>query len=210
MRRVWLSLVAAAGLALAGPAAAETHPFSVHDMLAMDRISDPRVSPDGKLVAFAVSVTDLGSNKRRSDLYLAALDGSWVRRLTAARSQRHTAALEPATARASTSCRRAPDRAGVAKLPLDGGEAEQVTEPAARRRRPRGVAGRRIPCCSRWRCSRQDRPSRPRRASTRRRSEGLGDGSSTGCFVRHWDTWEDGTRNHLFVYPLAVRARRAT
>ena len=21
-------------------------------------------------------------------------------------------------------------------------------------------------------------------------------------FVRHWDTWEDGTRNHLFVFPL--------
>ena len=31
-------------LAAAG-ASAETHPFSVHDMQAMDRISDPRVSP---------------------------------------------------------------------------------------------------------------------------------------------------------------------
>ena len=28
----------------------QTHPFSVHDMLAMDRISDPKVSPDGKRV----------------------------------------------------------------------------------------------------------------------------------------------------------------
>ena len=29
-----------------------THPFSVNDMLAMDRISDPQVSPDGKWIAF--------------------------------------------------------------------------------------------------------------------------------------------------------------
>ena len=26
----------------------ESHSFSVHDMLAMDRISDPKVSPDGQ------------------------------------------------------------------------------------------------------------------------------------------------------------------
>ena len=40
-------------VALAGGAWAEegTHPFSVHDMLAMQRVSDPRVSPDGTLVA---------------------------------------------------------------------------------------------------------------------------------------------------------------
>ncbi len=62
--------------------AAETHPFSVHDMLAMDRVSDPRVSPDGMQVAFGVRATDLEANRSRPDLYLAATDGSGVRRLT--------------------------------------------------------------------------------------------------------------------------------
>ena len=28
------------------------HPFTVHDLLAMDRIDDPRVSPDGKTLAY--------------------------------------------------------------------------------------------------------------------------------------------------------------
>jgi dipeptidyl aminopeptidase/acylaminoacyl peptidase len=82
MRRVWLSLVVALCLAPAGRAWADTHPFSVHDMLAMQRIADPRVSPDGKLVAFTVSVTDLDANKRRNDIYLADVAGTWVRRLT--------------------------------------------------------------------------------------------------------------------------------
>ena len=66
MRRyvcVWFII----GFLLAGAAAAaqiqagteKTHPFSVHDMLAMDRISDSRVSPDGKWIVFNVRETDL-------------------------------------------------------------------------------------------------------------------------------------------------------
>lgn len=37
------------GIAQAQPAS-ESHSFSVHDMLAMDRIGDPHVSPDNKWV----------------------------------------------------------------------------------------------------------------------------------------------------------------
>ena len=29
-------------------------------------------------------------------------------------------------------------------------------------------------------------------------------------FVRHWDTWADGTRNHLFVVRPGERQARAT
>lgn len=62
MRIGWLvlalSIALGAGVMGATPAA-ETHPFSVHDMLAMDRISEPAVSPDGKLVVFTLRTTDL-------------------------------------------------------------------------------------------------------------------------------------------------------
>jgi dipeptidyl aminopeptidase/acylaminoacyl peptidase len=61
----------------------DTHPFSVHDMLAMDRVSDPVPSPDGARVVFAVSRTDLAANRRRSSLWLARCDGGGARRLTA-------------------------------------------------------------------------------------------------------------------------------
>jgi dipeptidyl aminopeptidase/acylaminoacyl peptidase len=74
-----LGLVTTAG---AGRAQVGPHPFSVHDMLAMDRLSDAQVSPDGTQVAFTVRVTDVAANKGRSDLWLAAADGSRVRRLT--------------------------------------------------------------------------------------------------------------------------------
>ena len=60
----------------------ESHPFGVRDLVAFDRISDPRVSPDGRWVAFSVSALDLGANRRRSDLWLVGVDGTGLRRLT--------------------------------------------------------------------------------------------------------------------------------
>ena len=121
-----LSLTVFLGLLAGTVCAAETHPFSVHDMLAMDRISDPRVSPDGKLVAFTVSVTDLEANKRRNDIYLAAVDGSWVRRLTA-----HDASdTQPRWSPDGKSVYFVSTRSGssqVWRIAVDGGEAEQVT-----------------------------------------------------------------------------------
>src|SRR5262245_9293606 len=63
-------------------AAAQTHPFSVHDMLAMDRIAEPQVSADGKSVVFVVRKTDLDANRGRFDLWMAAVDGTGLRRMT--------------------------------------------------------------------------------------------------------------------------------
>jgi Tol biopolymer transport system component len=76
---LWLAIFPA--VSPAAPVAA-THPFSVHDLLAMDRVSDPRVSPDGKQVVFVLSRTDLEHNRRRTDLWLVGADGGGLRRLT--------------------------------------------------------------------------------------------------------------------------------
>ena len=63
-------------LLVAAPAAAKG--LTIDDMLAMRRIGDPAVSPDGKQVAFAVRDTDVDANRGRFDVWLAATDGSSV------------------------------------------------------------------------------------------------------------------------------------
>ena len=64
-----------AGALFAGAAAtAVAAGLTVDDMLAMQRVSDPAVSPDGRWVAFAVRDTDLDANRGRSDIWLAAVD----------------------------------------------------------------------------------------------------------------------------------------
>ncbi|MEQ1893091.1 MAG: hypothetical protein ABL998_11145, partial [Planctomycetota bacterium] len=75
---------AATSLPRAREAAArgDTRPFSVDDMLAMERVSDPQVSPDGKSVLFNLRTTDLAANKGRTDLWLVNVDGTGLRQLT--------------------------------------------------------------------------------------------------------------------------------
>ena len=63
--------LALAALAATVALAQDPHPFSVHDMLAMERIGDPQVSPDGQWVAFTVRSTDLEANRGRTDIWLA-------------------------------------------------------------------------------------------------------------------------------------------
>lgn len=181
--------------------AMQTHPFSVHDMLAMDRISDARVSPDGKLVVFTVSVTDLENNKRRTDLYLAATDGSWTRRLTtheASDSQGRWSAdgkwIYFLSSRTGSS--------QVWRIPVDGGEAEQVTKlPLDLDALEVSPDGRFLvfsmmvfPGTTPEETKNQLEEREKRKASGRLYDR---------LFVRHWDSWEDGRRNHLFVYQLA-------
>src|SRR5262245_9604682 len=86
-------LLGCVALALAAPAAtagAETHPFSVHDMVAMERVGDPLPSPDGRWVVFTRRAWDEAANKNSTSLSLAAIDGSSARRLTSARQTADT------------------------------------------------------------------------------------------------------------------------
>src|SRR5579872_4151477 len=84
MRQLLLSLAVTAILApAAAPVrAADPHPFTVHDMLAMQQISDPQPSPRGDRVAFVVRVTDLDANRGRTDLWMVDTGGGGLTRLT--------------------------------------------------------------------------------------------------------------------------------
>src|SRR5262249_34946537 len=106
--------------------AAEKHPFSVHDMLAMQRISDHQVSPDGKWVVFTLRTTDLDANKGRTDLWLVGADGSGLRQLTSHPDADNSPLWDPD----GKSILFLSSRGGspqVWRIPLDGGEAIQVT-----------------------------------------------------------------------------------
>ena len=67
---------------LAAPSAAEVRNFTVQDLVTMDRLSDPQVSPDGKWIAFVRRTTDLEADKGRTDIWLIGVDGEGLRQLT--------------------------------------------------------------------------------------------------------------------------------
>ena len=65
--------LAAALAGLLAVSTATARPFDVRDLVMLDRISDPRVSPDGKSVVFQVRETDFDANKGVNGLWLRAL-----------------------------------------------------------------------------------------------------------------------------------------
>ena len=186
----------------AAAALGQTHPFSIHDMLAMERISDAQVSPDGGWIVFVVRKTDLEANKGRSDLWLVRADGTGLRQLTS-----HAEAdSEPHWAPDGESIWFISGRSGslqVWSIRIDGGEARQVTdEPLDMGNLVVSPDGRHIAFTM------DVFPDANTPAETKNRLDKIEKQKASGriyerIFVRHWDTWKDGRRSHLFVMPAA-------
>ena len=211
MRRVlWMAwaiaiVVTWCGAALGGNSSSallSTHPFSVQDMLAMDRIGDPQVSPDGKWVAFVVRQTDLEANRGRTDLWLVATTGDDLRRLTS----HPESDANPRWSPDSGSLWFVSGRSGssqVWRIRIDGGEAEQVTD------EPLDVGNLVVsPDGEYLAYTMEVFPDCDTVDETRERLDVIEQRKATGriyerVFVRHWDVWKDGRRSHLFVRPAA-------
>jgi dipeptidyl aminopeptidase/acylaminoacyl peptidase len=173
--------------------------FTVDDMLAMQRISEPHVSPDGRLVAFTVRETDFEANRGRTDIWVATTDGAQVRRLTTHpdgdSSPRFTADGKTIYFLSSRS-----GSSQVWKISPAGGEAEQVT------RVPLDVSGFVVfPDGKRLILAMDVYPDAKTLEETVKKEEQLASSKVKArvydsLLFRHWDTWEDGKYSHLFAW----------
>ena len=196
-----LSLVAPlAGAEAVVPAA--SHPFSVMDLVAMQRISDPQLSPDGKRVVFVVRTTDLEANRGRTDLWIVDADGKNLRQLTSHAENESSPRWSPD----GRSIYFIAGRGGsdqVWRLPLDGGEASPVTS------QPLDVDSFQVsPDGRTLAISMRTFADCPDAACTAKRVDEQSKKKSSGTvydslMIRHWDTWLDGRRAHVFVVPVA-------
>ena len=175
-------------------------------MLAMKRIADPRVSPDGRSVAFTVRVTDMEANKGRTSIWLADLASKAARQLTSGESNDSSPRWSPDGKSLYFLSARSGSQQ-IWQLPLEGGEAVRVTtqpldvdafEPF-RDGRSLLVAIAVLPGKT------PDETKKALDAKAKAKSTGM---LFDSLFVRHWDAWADGTRNHLFVVYLPGGAVR--
>lgn len=199
-------LVAASMLALtAAPGMAQTssHPFSVHDLVMMDRVSDPQLSADGSHVVFAVRSTDYDANKGVTSVWLLDLTkaGATPRRVTAPELNASSARFSPD---GKIIYFRAAE-AGVSQLwriSTSGGAATQITH------LPIDLDNYRIsPDGRSLLFSAQVFADCEGLSCTSQRLEAVKNNKATGrvydrLFIRHWDTWSDGRRSQLFIMPL--------
>jgi dipeptidyl aminopeptidase/acylaminoacyl peptidase len=186
-----LSLVAAAG------GAALAKGMTVEDMLAMQRISGPVVSPDTKWVAFTVRDTDYEANRGRNNIWVSSLDGSDVRKMTASGSD-----SSPEWSADGRFVYFLSSRSGSSQVWRIGpaGEAQQVTK------LPTDVGGfKLLPDSKRMILALEVWPEAKTLADSIARDgvKSKEKGSAQiydQLLFRHWDQWEDGKYSHLFLW----------
>jgi dipeptidyl aminopeptidase/acylaminoacyl peptidase len=182
---------------------AETRPFDVEDLVRLERVGDPQVSPDGRRVVYTLRETDMDGNRGVVSLWLVPADGSQApRRMTGP----GTSAAAPRWAPDGQSIYFLSARSGSMQLwnlPLAGGEALQVSD------YPLGIGAYVLsPQGDRVALSFEVFPDCEDLACTRARLDERAKGKSSGVlherlFVRHWDSWKDGRRAQLFLADLA-------
>jgi dipeptidyl aminopeptidase/acylaminoacyl peptidase len=207
--------LAAALLSMLAPliATAQTakSPFTVNDLVRLKRISDPQVSPDGRHVAYTLRETDMDANRGRTDIWLLPLDvtDAKPRRLTQNPSADSTARWAPD----SRSLFFLSARSGSTqlwRLSLDGGEAVQITDypldigtfKIAPNGKSLALTMDVFQDCADLKCTKDRLDAQAKNKATGQLYDQL--------FVRHWDTWRDGTRSNLFTATLGAGGKAST
>jgi len=177
-----------------------SHPFSIHDFLAMERISDPIAAPDGRHILFVLTKTDLDENRTRSDLWLIRANGENLRQLTSHLEDDSNPRWGPDGQTVWFLSKRS-ESSQVWRIRIDGGEAQQVTD------QPLDVGNLVVsPDGKNIAFTMRVFPDCNDPAETKNKLDEIEQRKATGriyerLFIRHWSNWEDGRRSHLFVMP---------
>ncbi|HTS11236.1 MAG TPA: S9 family peptidase [Candidatus Limnocylindrales bacterium] len=193
-----------AALALAPGAGAqnpERHPIEFKDLIAMHRVSDPQISPDGKWIAYSVSTPDLEANHSVTNIWIVAATGGESRQLTRGGSDERPRWSPDGMKLAFLSSRGGAQQ--VYAIALEGGEATKVTSLSTGADNelwsPDGkwiaFISSVYPDCKDDACnSKRDEETEKSKVKAHIYEKLL---------YRHWTTWWDGKRSHLFVVGAA-------
>ncbi len=134
---VFRRTVAAVGLIgfiVAGQTTAQQQPIAsdhltIDDVMALKRVANPKISPDGQWVAYTVTTTDMEANKASTRLWIVSSDGSKTLPMTLKSDSVSNPHWSPdGTYLAFTASRGGDDaKSQVWTLNMMGGEAEQYT-----------------------------------------------------------------------------------
>jgi dipeptidyl aminopeptidase/acylaminoacyl peptidase len=196
-------------LALAPAAAADKRrAFKVEDLFKLKRVSGPAVSPDGQWVAYSVTSVDLDANSSSACIWVASASGKGEPRQLTNTDKKD---LNPRWSPDGKHLLFESSRSGSMQLwviALDGGEARQLTNIST----GTGSAawsrdGKLIAFSSAVFPEFSDKPFKEADAANKKKQKEVDDSpvkarTFTKLFYRHWDSYVEDKRHHLFVMPF--------
>ena len=202
MKKAFLLLLS---VAMITAASAQKRPFAIEDLYKIKAIVDPQISPDGKSIAFTVTENNLAEGKSKTEVYLMDADGNNIRKVTDnPAADDHPRWSPDGKSLLFLSTRHEGPQAWL--LPLEGGEPAQVTHFTT------GVSdavwtsdGKHIvftsdvfpECGADGDCNKKIDESVSSGPIQAHMADHL--------LYRHWTSWKDGRRSHVFVYDIDAK-----
>jgi dipeptidyl aminopeptidase/acylaminoacyl peptidase len=203
-------LMLGAALLAANSALAAPRGFTIDDLVRLQRVGSPALSPDASRVVYTVRSTNMEKNRGNTQLWMLDLrkpDAAPVR-LT----QGDASSTDPEWSAAGDAVYFLSARSGsnqVWRQPAGGGDAIKVTDlPVDVDNFRLSPTGDRIAlgmgvfrACADLECSKTRMAAMEKNKATGKVYDRM--------FVRHWDTWADGRNNVLYTAPLDATGRVA-
>ena len=187
------------GLAAAAPAVRgqAKQAITFDDLIRLDRISAPQVSPDGKWVAYKVATPDKEANRSVSNIWLVSTAGGEPRQLTRSGRDSRPEWSPDSSAVAFLSARDGAQQVYV--ISTSGGEATQLTHISTGADNVLwSPDGQTLAFTSEVYADCRDDACNSQRDAARAKSK-VKARIYDHLLYRHWNRWSEGRRSHLFA-----------
>ena len=189
-------------------AAAKKRPMALDDLFTFQRVTDPQISPDGKMVAYVITSVNLSGNSTTSAIWLAPCGRGKPRQFTSAGKKDRHPRWSPDGDRILFESNRSGDNQ-LWVIDVKGGEARQLTSISTEART--GIwspDGKSVAFVSAVYPEYSAKPYAQSNALNKKHKEEAAKNPVkarvlTRLFYRHWDEWVEDKRQHLFVMPAA-------
>jgi dipeptidyl aminopeptidase/acylaminoacyl peptidase len=202
-----IRLVAVLAILAAVVPASAKRPITFEDLMKIQRISDPQVSPDGKWIAYVQTTVDLAANKKTSHIWLLSTEGRRPRQVTRGEGSDSSPRWCPHGGELAFISTRG-SKSQVWILPMGGGDAFPLTSVSteveslqwAAASETLAFTSKVYPNCSDDACNQKHLEES---ATSKVKAQIIDE-----LLFRHWNEYREGKYTHLFSVSMEDRKPR--